>query len=139
MMKRYSVLVLSLLVFALALAVPVAAHAQSGYTVKLAANADLGSFLVDGDGMTLYYFTRDEAGVSNCKGQCAVIWPVFHAAKISVPAGLDPADFATITREDGRKQTTFRGWPLYYFNKDAAPGDVKGHKVNNIWFVVGVK
>jgi predicted lipoprotein with Yx(FWY)xxD motif len=105
----------------------------------IATDANLGGYLVDSEGKTLYLFTKDDPGVSNCKGQCVVIWPPFYTDKVVVPAGLDAADFATITREDGKKQTTFRGWSLYYFNKDMNAGDTKGQKVNDVWFVVPVK
>lgn len=36
--------------------------------VKLANNATLGEILVDGNGNTLYYFTRDVNGESACSG-----------------------------------------------------------------------
>ena len=114
------------------------ALAQTDYTIMTAQNAELGNFLVDGQGRSLYYFTKDAPGVSNCKGQCAVIWPPFFAEKIVVPTGLDAQDFDVITRDDGAKQTTFKGWPLYYFSKDTAAGDIKGQNVNGVWFVVKV-
>ncbi len=74
----------------------------------------------------------------NCKGQCAVIWMSFYSENIIVPQGLDAADFATITREDGMKQTTYKGQALYYFSKDMAAGDSKGQNFNGVWFVVNV-
>jgi len=47
-----------------------------------------------------------------------------------------PEDFGTITREDGKKQTTFRGYPLYYWGGDKAQGDTAGQGVNNVWYVI---
>ena len=35
----------------------------------------LGNILVDGRGFTLYMFTKDEAGKSNCTGGCLQVWP----------------------------------------------------------------
>jgi predicted lipoprotein with Yx(FWY)xxD motif len=35
----------------------------------------LGRFLADGNGMTLYLFTKDTPGVSNCYGKCEIAWP----------------------------------------------------------------
>ena len=39
------------------------------------ADAQLGTFLTDAKGMTLYLFTKDVPGISNCYDQCAVNWP----------------------------------------------------------------
>jgi len=33
-------------------------------------------------------------------------------------------------------QTTYNGYPLYYFFKDIKAGDINGQKVKNVWFVV---
>src|SRR5712664_4280219 len=40
------------------------------------------------------------------------------------------------SRSDSSKQTTFRGWPLYFFVGDAKAGDVKGEGVGDVWFVL---
>jgi len=48
---------------------------------------------------------------------------------------MTASDFANITRADGKPQTTYKGWPLYYFKNDVAPGDLKGENVGGIWFV----
>lgn len=96
----------------------------------------LGKVLADENGMTLYLFARDVSGDSKCTGGCLNNWPVFLKEGTLLPGdGLDASDFTTITRSDGTKQTTYKGWPLYYFNNDKAPGEVKGENVNNIWFV----
>jgi hypothetical protein len=89
--------------------------------------------------MTLYYFTKDTPGngTSACSGACIALWPAFHAATISVSPPLSAADFGEITRADGTKQTTYRGWPLYYFKNDAAPGAANGYGYNRIWYVLG--
>ena len=39
-------------------------------------------------------------------------------------------------REQGEKQTTFRGFPLYYWANHKAAGDTLGQNVSNVWFVV---
>jgi predicted lipoprotein with Yx(FWY)xxD motif len=109
---------------------------QSPATLAIGTKADLGNFLTDAKGMTLYYYDKDTKGVSNCVGQCLVNWPAFYAANISVPTGLKAEDFGTITRTDGTKQTTFKGFPLYYWIKDAKRGDTTGQDVGKVWFVV---
>jgi hypothetical protein len=55
---------------------------------------------------------------------------------VVVPPPLNAADFSSITRSDGKEQTTFKGWPLYYYAKDRKPGDSLGEGENGMWFVV---
>src|SRR3990170_134030 len=100
-------------------------------TVKLST----GNYIVDDKGNTLYLFTKDVLGDSKCTGACLNAWPIFYQEKIIVSSGLSSSDFGTITRDDGKKQTTFKGWPLYYFASDVNPGDIKGEGVNKIWFI----
>ncbi|TMV49061.1 hypothetical protein FE783_15440 [Paenibacillus mesophilus] len=104
--------------------------------IDIVNDAKLGSYLVDESGKTLYYFTKDTKDTSTCKDQCAVNWPIYYAENIQVSAQMNAADFKTIVREDGKKQTTYKGMPLYYFAKDEKAGDVKGQAVNNVWYVV---
>lgn len=106
-------------------------------TITVASSGSL-RYLTDSKGMTLYYFTKDVGGKSACYGGCAKLWPVFHAPNITVPSSLDSSDFGTITRTDGSMQTTYKGWPLYYFAPDKAPGDMKGEGARSVWFVMPV-
>lgn len=95
----------------------------------------LGNVLTGEGGKTLYFFAADVAGDANCSGGCKDTWPVFYKETPTLSTGLKAADFTTITRADGSKQTTFRGWPLYYFKNDAKAGDVNGENVGNVWTV----
>ncbi len=104
-------------------------------TVMLANNPTLGSILTDANGKSLYFFSKDTKANSVCLTGCVDIWPVFYSEKLIVGTGLIAADFKTITRTDGKMQTTYKGWPLYYFASDVNAGDTKGENVNNIWFV----
>lgn len=97
---------------------------------------ELQKYLADSKGMTLYVFKQDTPGKSNCSGVCLQNWPIFYGGEISPPEGIDAKEFGTITRSDGEKQTTFRGYPLYYFAGDGKPGDTKGHRLGNVWHVV---
>jgi predicted lipoprotein with Yx(FWY)xxD motif len=100
-------------------------------------SSSLGTILVDAQGKTLYYFANDipASGLSSCNGQCAVVWPIFSVDTITVSPPLVASDFSSITRADG-KQTTYRGWPLYYYQADTKAGDVTGENVLKVWFVV---
>ena len=97
----------------------------------------LGDFLVDSKGMTLYLFTKDEPGVSNCYDQCAEKWPPLLSEGDAIAgSGLDAALLGTTDRTDGTTQVTYNGWPLYYWYEDAAPGDTNGQTVGDVWYVV---
>jgi predicted lipoprotein with Yx(FWY)xxD motif len=87
--------------------------------------------LTDASGMTLYTFDRDAAGSgkSACVDKCAGNWPALHAQASDQPHG----DYGIIQRDDGTRQWTFRGKPLYRWLKDQKPGDKTGDGVNNVW------
>ncbi len=95
----------------------------------------LGQVITGDAGKTLYFFARDAAGTANCTEACNDTWPIFYKETPSFGKSLRASDFNTITRTDGNKQTTFKGWPLYYFSKDTKAGDVAGENVGNAWMV----
>jgi len=138
-MKR-RLLVLGVLAALLVTGVLVAS-AQEGdmaATVMLGGTEDLGPFLVDHDGMTLYLFQNDEPGVSNCAGDCAANWPPLTVAEDETPtlaAGV-PGRINAITRDDGTRQVVYNGWPLYHWKDDMAAGDTNGQGVGDVWYVV---
>ncbi len=104
------------------------------------ANATTGQHIVDKAGKTLYYFSNDVNGSSNCTGGCLTTWPIFYAdsATTTFSNGLAASDFTTITTTAGAKQTTYKGWPLYYYapgGVQEAAGQTNGEGVGNIWFV----
>lgn len=93
-------------------------------------------YLADSNGMTLYYFTKDSSGTSTCAGPCVERWPVFYTDNVMVPSGMDAKEFSVISRTDGKKQSTFRGWPLYYWAGDKTAGQTAGQGFNGVWFYV---
>ena len=111
-----------------------------GPVAKATSDAALGDFLSDADGNTLYIFTPDEPGVSNCSGQCADFWPPLLVGANGTPAaGPDvPGALGVTIRDDGTRQVTYRGRPLYFFANDSAPGDTNGQGVSDIWWVAAV-
>jgi len=94
-----------------------------------------GKVLTDADGNSLYFFSWDSKGLSECEGECIDAWPVFYSDNLSLDSGLDMADFGLTTRTDGSMQTTYKGWPLYYFINDTAPNQINGDGANDVWFV----
>jgi predicted lipoprotein with Yx(FWY)xxD motif len=100
--------------------------------------SDLGPFLVDSAGMTLYLFTADTTpGESACYDDCATNWPPLleSDAATALPVGIQ-GELGTIDRTDGTKQVTYDGMPLYYFAKDSKPGDTNGQGAGDKWWIV---
>ena len=117
---------------------PVASGA--GASVNLTQNDQLGSFLADDKGMTLYLFTKDSPNTTVCYEKCAIAWPPLLTTGDPVAGeGVDASLLGTIERTDGTIQVTYNGWPLYYYEKDKAPGDVVGQDVGGVWFVVSAE
>lgn len=112
----------------------------SAVKVKLSASVPLGDHLTDADGFALYIFGNDASGTNMCSGSCAGNWPVYNAGDLSAAdlgAGLDIDDFGTAT-SGGVTQTTYKGWPLYYYAPGGvreAPGNTTGEGVGGLWFV----
>ena len=110
--------------------------------IQLRSNATLGDILVDGGGRTLYFFSNDAKGQNSCTGGCEPVWPVFNTDNLTsekLGDGLDLADFSSVTTTSGKKQTTYKGWPLYYFAPNGGPqeaaGATGGEGIGGIWFV----
>lgn len=105
--------------------------------VKITSNATFGNIMTDGDNKTLYFFTFDGNGDSGCTGGCLVTWPIYYKENPALGTGLLAADFGVITRKsDGKKQSTYKGWPLYYYVGDTKAGTVTGDGAESkTWFV----
>jgi predicted lipoprotein with Yx(FWY)xxD motif len=129
------ILAISLPVLAACASAPATTPAPS-YTVMTMNKAGIGDYLVDGKGMTLYYFTRDTAGKSNATAQVIANWPIFYVTSIVVPSNLKPSDFGSVSGFSGQMQATYKGWPLYYYIKDQAAGDVLGQGVGGVWYIL---
>jgi predicted lipoprotein with Yx(FWY)xxD motif len=138
MNKKISLAMTFVFVALYLIAMTATGFAQPDPTIMTAKTAGMGNYLVDSQGRTLYYFTKDAPGMSTTMGPVAANWPAFYAGEIMVPGNLDAADFGVITRTDGMKQTTYKGWPLYYFSKDMTAGDMKGQQVNSVWYIINV-
>jgi len=106
------------------------------YTVNVASKPVIGNYLVDGRGMTLYYTVSDRPNYSNLPDETLTSWPAFYVPDISVPPTLNAADFGVYTRDNNVKQTTYGGYPLYYFFQDFKAGDTFGNKLGGVWFVI---
>ncbi len=95
-------------------------------------------YFVDAYGRTLYYFTKDSFDKNNfTKSDFSnnSLWAIYQDSLQAVPVGVDSSDFGTIDVY-GRKQLTYKGWPLYEFGQDSLRrGSTKGvsFPVPGIW------
>jgi predicted lipoprotein with Yx(FWY)xxD motif len=110
-------------------------------TLKLSSSSS-GTYLVDDRGQAVYLFEKDDGGESYCNGACAAVWPPLEtSASPQATGGLDASALGMITRDDGDKQVTYHGHPLYYYAADASsPGKTKGEDVDQFgssWYLVG--
>ena len=111
--------------------------AQDASLVAVAETPELGAYLTDAEGRTLYLFTPDTtAGESTCYDKCAEAWPPLAPAEgMRLPAGV-PGALETIERSDGTQQVAYNGIPLYSYAADDEAGDVYGQGVGGVWFIV---
>jgi predicted lipoprotein with Yx(FWY)xxD motif len=128
-------------------AAPAAAAVDAGAATTVAPPLGLATTVtpigtvVTSDGRTLYRFEKDvpKPPTSNCKGQCATTWPPVLSADGTTPAiaGVDESLVGTV-RRDGSRQVTLKGWPLYTYSGDTAPGETNGEGVGGTWHAIGV-
>ena len=99
-------------------------------------DARLGTILTGDKGMTLYLYTKDTPGVTNCYGQCAAAWPPLLSDTLpKLPSGM-PGKVTLVERKDGTQQVAYNGWPLYYWVRDQKAGDTTGQDVGKVWYAV---
>jgi predicted lipoprotein with Yx(FWY)xxD motif len=121
---------------------PPATHAakpRKGKFVKVA-KTRYGRILVDGRGFALYLFTRDKGRKSRCYGACATAWPPFLTKGAPrYGKGAKRGRLGTTRRQGGKRQVTYRGHPLYYYEGDKQPKQVLCQAVQEFggyWYVV---
>jgi predicted lipoprotein with Yx(FWY)xxD motif len=114
---------------------------DSTVTNKLTGTAvkRMGEVVENEDGFVLYRFDGDSnnPAKSNCSGDCAKIWPpaLTNDGKPTLK-GVSASVVGTVTRADGTKQLTVKGWPVYHYIGDKKPGQWKGQNVSGKWFVI---
>jgi plastocyanin/predicted lipoprotein with Yx(FWY)xxD motif len=112
------------------------ATSSTPLAVNLVYKAGIGFYLTNASGYTLYFRTTDPGnGSSTCTGSCVNVWPLFYAGAgtFRLPSSLNSSSFGVAARSDGLKQTTFNGYPLYYYVGDKAPGQITGQGKGNFY------
>jgi predicted lipoprotein with Yx(FWY)xxD motif len=111
---------------------PALAEDLNGGLVKTATIDGKEALTAAANGMTLYIWDKDAVGVTNCYEQCAVNWPPLLAEAGATASG----DFTVVARTDGTAMWAYKGWPLYYWIQDTAPGQATGEgKGGGTWHV----
>lgn len=109
-------------------------------TEKLVAQSPdaMGDVVANEEGFLLYRFDKDsnKPAISNCNGDCALVWPPALTDGEPELEGIDEELVGTVLRSDGTRQLTLDGWPLYTYIGDEKPGQWKGQKVGGTWFNV---
>jgi len=119
---------------------PAAARSDAASATLTVRSSKYGRIVFDGSKRALYAFTRDRrGGPSRCYGACAAAWPPYIVSgKLTAGAGTKRALFGTTERRNGKRQLTYRGWPLYYYAHDPV-GQVLCQNVSEfggLWLVV---
>jgi len=87
-------------------------------------------YFTDAMGRTLYSFFKDSTNNNNfTKADLSnnAVWPMYETDKIVVPSVLDKTLFGSIM-VFGRKQLTYKGWPMYYYGPDVdGTGKYRGY------------
>jgi len=97
------------------------------------------AIVVNAKGRTIYRFEKDDNNPPRtaCVEDCLKTWqPVLAPNGVQVGDGIDDDLVGAITRPDGSKQLTLKGWPMYYFHKDLSLGQIAGHGVKDQWFAI---
>lgn len=100
-------------------------------------------YFTDMTGRTLYAFANDKANMNKyTKADFSNngVWPIYETDKIVVPSVLDKTLFGSIM-VFGKKQLTYKGWPIYYYGPDvdASSGKFRGYNKGvsvprpNVW------
>src|SRR2546423_1213428 len=99
-----------------------------------------GMVLASSRGLTLYYYAEDKrgSGKSMCTGSCATAWPPL-AAPVKAPAGVRlPGPLGMITRPGGVRQVNIKGFPVYLYTGDKAPGQETGNGMAGYWNIIKI-
>jgi predicted lipoprotein with Yx(FWY)xxD motif len=109
-----------------------AAASTNKRVVREANSASLGkTVLTANSGLTLYTLSAEKHGTFICKGSCLKDWHPLVVAKGVKPTG--PVALGTIKRPDnGLRQVTFKGRPLYTFDSDSRKGDANGEGFKDV-------
>jgi predicted lipoprotein with Yx(FWY)xxD motif len=113
--------------------------ADRGAVTKLKLKSSPYGRVLFSGGYAQYLFTRDKRSTSACYGDCADAWPPLEArGQVVAGPGVRKRLIGTTKRDDGTRQVTYRGRPLYGYVDDPR-GEVLCHDVfefGGTWYAV---
>ena len=114
------------------------APASTSAAVLSVGQSKAGQIVVAGQGLSVYYFTKNtkDSGNSACTGACLTSWPPVTSPTATPTVNGVTGKVGTIPTADGKMQVTINGMPIYYYSKDQAAGDINGQGVGGVWFLV---
>ncbi len=103
-------------------------------------DSQFGPVIFNGRAQAAYTFNREKpGGRPRCYGECAVAWPPFYArARPRAGRGIKRSLLGTVRRRGGRRQVTYAGQPLYFYEHDPR-GEVLCNDIvefGGTWFAV---
>jgi predicted lipoprotein with Yx(FWY)xxD motif len=101
----------------------------------------LGAILAAGPKrLTVYLFEGDKGSTSTCTGACAAVWPPVRTSALPAAKGsARGAELGATARQDGSRQVTYHGHPLYFYARDGDVSDAYGQGVKSFgagWYVL---
>jgi len=111
-------------------------HKQAVVKTRMVAGKTI---LVNRRGLTLYHLSVERKGHFICTTSgCLALWHPLVVAHGTTPTGAK--SLSTVKRPDGRTQVAYKGGPLYTFDEDKKPGDMKGNGFKDVgtWHIVAV-
>lgn len=114
------------------------APASTSAAVLSVGQSKAGQIVVAGQGLSVYYFTKNTAdsGNSACTGACLTSWPPVTSTTATPTVNGVTGKVGTIPTADGKMQVTINGMPIYYYSKDQTAGDITGQGVGGVWYLV---
>ena len=108
-------------------------------TVQATLTDEFGLILTTDNGFSLYVYSKDTQNLNSsaCTEEvCTRDWsPLITEGAPIAGEGVIQKLLGIITRDDGRSQVSYRGWPLYLYNGDTAAGSTAGQGVDGEWFL----
>jgi len=80
-----------------------------------------------------YHKGKRLGGNACVSGECLAMWRPFAAPESAIASGF----WEVVTRQDGTRQWAYKGFALYSYYDDQAPGQIRGHNLYDIADVDG--